>query len=561
MATTHTLEGIDVSKWQGDVKWPALSQAGLVFAFARVSDGLHRDGFFEANWPGMRKAGLIRGAYQFFRAGQDPILQAELLLSQVRRLDAGDLPPVLDLEESDGQNAATVLERAREWLRHVEERLGRKPLIYTGRHFWDSLEAGQAFSDYPLWVAHYNLTISQPQLPQGWARWTFWQYSASGRLPGIPGDVDLNRFNGSLEELHALAGLPGTGRPPAPRPAAEASMLQAQVKPPPAERTAPPGPTPLSPEGTPRAETPPSTTGAFAPEEARPPVVPLIPARKATPPPDAPASPGAPAQAPGERPSSPNEASLDTRLRQRLAAPLPEKHQEELAQLLDLREEAANRLGRGAAELADLGIAALLGETPNLPFAQTLRKRLTTRLAEQTRPFQLSALLKADSPPLQVVLGLGVMLVCTTIAGGLAHWKLTSVDWTLFQLPPRLLLLTALGGTVGSVASILVRIRDFEEARGASPASLVLFGLSKPLVGTCFALFALSVLKAQLLPLQLPPEGPGESYFFLAMSFLCGFSERFAQDLVARLEDGLAADVTPADPKEPAPVVPPGTSA
>jgi hypothetical protein len=240
--------------------------------------------------------------------------------------------------------------------------------------------------------------------------------------------------------------------------------------------------------------------------------------------------------------SSASETSLDALVRQRLTSPLSDELQQELAQLLNLREEAANLLGPSAAQQVELGIVALLGDTPNLPFAQALRASVSARLSDRTRPLRLSALLRTDSPPMQVLFGLGALLLCAVLLGGLAHWKLMSVDWTLFQLPPSLLLLTALGGMVGSVASILVRIRDFDSARGATPASLVLLGFSKPVVGACFALFVLSVLQAQLLPIQIPASGPGESYFFLALSFMCGFSERLAQDLVARLEEGLLQD-------------------
>lgn len=522
MVTGKVLEGLDVSKWQGAVKWSELGKAGKVFAFARVSDGLHVvDPCFEANWRGIREAGLIRGAYQFFRASQDPLQQAELLLAHVGKLGAGDLPPALDLELTDGQNATTLITGALAWLRHVEKRLGRKPLVYTGPSIWKELQSPKGFSDYPLWVANYR--VSQPHVPEGWARWTFWQHSQSGQLPGIAGPVDLNRFNGSLEELHALAGMSGPAVAPA--------------EPAPASPRVAPRP-PSNAHSTSPASTPPSAGDA-------PPAIPLpaMPTPSSTKTPPVASDPTTAARPSAGEATSPS--SLDALLRQRLVSPLPEELQKELALLTDLRDQAASLLGPKAGQQVELALYALLGEKPNLPFAVAVRKSITTRLQDRTHPMQLSALLRTDSPPLQVVLGLGLMLLCTALVGGLAQWKLMHVEWTVFQLPPPLLILTALGGVVGSVASILVRIRDFDEAHDATPATLVLLGFSKPVVGACFALFVLAVLKAQLLPIQVPAAGATESYFFLALSFVCGFSERFAQDLVAKVEGGFLPDDKP----------------
>ncbi len=242
--------------------------------------------------------------------------------------------------------------------------------------------------------------------------------------------------------------------------------------------------------------------------------------------------------------------SLETLVRERLSGTLPAELQAELAALLVLREEAATVLGPPAVRQIELGLYALLAKEPNLPFAQSIHKSVSGRIEDKTRPLRLSALMRTNSPSLQVILGLGMLLPFASVVGGLAHWKLADVNWTIFNLPPRLLLLTLLGGMVGSVASILVRLRDFEQSQGATPASLVLLGFSKPLVGGFFALFALAVMQAQLLPIKLPPDAVSESYFFLALSFLSGFSERFAQDVVARLEDQLIDD----DKKEQEPV-------
>ena len=63
--------------------------------------------------------------------------------------------------------------------------------------------------DYPLWLAQYPNNYvegSQPSLPRGWFKWTFWQYSEKGAVNGINAKVDLDLFNGTLEELYKFAG-------------------------------------------------------------------------------------------------------------------------------------------------------------------------------------------------------------------------------------------------------------------------------------------------------------------------------------------------------------------
>jgi lysozyme len=101
-----TLEGIDVSYYQGTVNWTSVKASGKSFAFARVSDGLsYPDTKFATNWPAMKSAGIVRGAYQYFRPSADANAQAQLMLDKIKAaggLQLGDLPPVLDLETDSG---------------------------------------------------------------------------------------------------------------------------------------------------------------------------------------------------------------------------------------------------------------------------------------------------------------------------------------------------------------------------------------------------------------------------------------------------------------------------
>lgn len=203
-----TLKGIDVSYYQGNINWSAVANDGVSFAFMRVSDGGYLDTKFSANWSGSRAAGIKHGAYQFFRPGQDPIEQAEILLNGIgRKLAPDDLPPVIDVEASDGQSAAVIKQKLTIWIDHVKGVLGRDPIIYTGFYFWRDSVGAPDFTSSPLWHAQYS-TASCPTIAPPWQSWAFWQYTDSGTVAGISGGVDTNRFNG---DEAAFAKLLGTG--------------------------------------------------------------------------------------------------------------------------------------------------------------------------------------------------------------------------------------------------------------------------------------------------------------------------------------------------------------
>jgi lysozyme len=205
VCVSTTLKGVDVSHHNKVVTWSKVKSSGRVFAFARVSDGLKTpDTRFSANWPAMKTAGLVRGAYQFYRPSRDAVEQADFVLRKLAAaggLKKGDLPPVLDLETTDGLSASSVVAGAKRWLARIESKIGVKPIVYTGNHMAATI--GTNFKNYPLWIAHYG--VSCPRIPAGWTRWAIWQNSESGSVPGITtGGTDTNFFAGNKTALDAL---------------------------------------------------------------------------------------------------------------------------------------------------------------------------------------------------------------------------------------------------------------------------------------------------------------------------------------------------------------------
>lgn len=196
-----TTPGIDVSYYQQTIDWPRVRRAGIRFAFIRVSDGAAlRDPMFATNWAEARRVGLVRGAYQYFRPDQSVTAQADLMVAAMHDRTRDDLPPVIDIEVDAGLSAPALAARAQAWIERVRDKLGVEPIVYTGGDLWRGGGA-EPLATQPLWIAHY--TQACPSLPSPWTRWTFWQHTDRGAVPGIEGPVDLDLFAGTLGELHA----------------------------------------------------------------------------------------------------------------------------------------------------------------------------------------------------------------------------------------------------------------------------------------------------------------------------------------------------------------------
>ncbi len=190
--------GIDVSDWQDPVNWQAVANSGMGFAFTKATEGSNFVAeTFDSNWRSMKAVGLARGAYHFYRPKHNPQAQAELFLRTVK-LEPDDLPPVLDIETTDGMPKSTIVSGITQWLQIIEQQTGRQPIVYTYPYTWEMFGNPTSFSDYPLWIAHYT-TAYEPLIPAGWDGWTFWQYTDRGQVSGIAGGVDVNWFNVSRE--------------------------------------------------------------------------------------------------------------------------------------------------------------------------------------------------------------------------------------------------------------------------------------------------------------------------------------------------------------------------
>jgi GH25 family lysozyme M1 (1,4-beta-N-acetylmuramidase) len=207
----YPVKGIDVSSYQGNVNWSQVAAGGGVFAYAKATEGNgYLNPYFGQQYNGAKNAGLYAGAYDFARPDQrSGTSEADFFLDHAGYAhDGRTLPPMVDLEWGSAtgvpsdcyyQSPAQMVTWIRDFVNEVRARTGQPTMIYTATSWWNECTGSNgSFGTNPLFIANYN--GSPGVLPPGWSRWTLWQYSDQGSLPG-----DQDVFNGDLNALAALA--------------------------------------------------------------------------------------------------------------------------------------------------------------------------------------------------------------------------------------------------------------------------------------------------------------------------------------------------------------------
>jgi lysozyme len=196
----YAVHGADVSKYQSSVAWADARDAGISFAFIKATEGGDRvDDNFSDNWRKAKAAGVPRGAYHFYYFCTPAEDQARWFIRNVPR-DRSALPPVLDMEWNPSSptcklrpDPETVRDDMRTFLSMVERHYGKKPIIYTSLDFFED-NGLSTFRDYPYWLRSVS---GHPDDKYSGHPFTFWQYTGTGKVPGIDGKADINVFNGS----------------------------------------------------------------------------------------------------------------------------------------------------------------------------------------------------------------------------------------------------------------------------------------------------------------------------------------------------------------------------
>ena len=202
-------KGIDVAAHQHPggtpIDWSKVRSDGQSFAFVKATEGGDWvNPHYVQDIQAANAAGLKTGAYHYARPAGDAKTQAANFAAQIALAPNQTLPPALDIEVTEGKSAAQLEQWIEEFTSELKRLTGRTPMIYTYKYFWmGQMNNSQKFSDMPLWLAAYQ--DQAPEAVGGWKKLSFWQRSGSGKVAGIPTDVDMNLFNGSKQQLQSFS--------------------------------------------------------------------------------------------------------------------------------------------------------------------------------------------------------------------------------------------------------------------------------------------------------------------------------------------------------------------
>ena len=186
-------EGIDVSHYQGTIDWNQVARRNRIsYAYMKATEGAtYVDDTYAYNIREARRVGLSVGSYHFYRPNINWQEQFANLTSVVKREDQ-DLVPIIDIEHRGSVSSEAFIRDLKAFVAKVTEYYGKKPLLYTYHNFYNRYLLGE-FSDYHFMIARYR--SDSPTLNDG-KDYIMWQYTSTGSIPGIKGNVDRSKIMG-----------------------------------------------------------------------------------------------------------------------------------------------------------------------------------------------------------------------------------------------------------------------------------------------------------------------------------------------------------------------------
>ena len=196
-SSNEIYRGIDVSEWQGDIDFARVKETGVEVVYIRAGQGFsYEDAQFERNYEKARRYGFKIGVYHYMtaRSVEDARLQARFFVSLISGKQI-DCRPAMDFESFGSLSRSQINEIALAYMDEVKRLSGKEVVVYSNTY-----DATYVFNSEvarePLWVAQYG--VSEPQDNRHWENWVGYQYSSTGRVSGINGNVDLDQFTDDI---------------------------------------------------------------------------------------------------------------------------------------------------------------------------------------------------------------------------------------------------------------------------------------------------------------------------------------------------------------------------
>lgn len=197
--------GVDVSAYQGNIDWETVADSGIEFAIIRLgyrgygkAGKLVEDEYAKQNLKGAREAGLKVGAYFFSQALNDGEVDEEIdFMLEILGDFSLDMPIILDWEiptdtaRTVNMDARTLTNMQRHFCLTMSAK-GYDPMVYFNWTQSEKLYYLSELEEWPFWLALYQDRMTYPWEVE------MWQYTCTGKVPGIQGDVDINVYLGSL---------------------------------------------------------------------------------------------------------------------------------------------------------------------------------------------------------------------------------------------------------------------------------------------------------------------------------------------------------------------------
>ncbi len=193
-----TYAGIDVSTYQGYIDYAKVKASGIQVVYIKASEGTTIiDPYFKTNYDNAKSQGLKIGFYHFVRArNEEEAIKEATFFHSVIAGTSPDCRLAMDFEVFDGLGSQKINQISFAFLQKLEELTQKECVVYSDEYNARTIFSRELAKAYPLWIAEYGVSV--PTSTGNWEEWIGFQYSDKGRIDGINGNVDLDKFRDDI---------------------------------------------------------------------------------------------------------------------------------------------------------------------------------------------------------------------------------------------------------------------------------------------------------------------------------------------------------------------------